>query len=570
MAKHWDSFLSYCKLLNPQGAVFCETYKLGNLYPMPIHVLMPESARVAMVQLEEFPSEGDAALHTDKVLVVSNVTSRADAHTWHRCLGHLHDSAVLHMVKKGMVQGMEITGGGANTINCEPCIKGKQTRAEILKETKLHTDTVLGRVFSDMCGKLTTRSIEGFEYFVTFINDKSQKVFMQGLKKKSEVSRFFKDFVTHAEADTGYHVKVLCSNGGCEYIGEEFVRWLDGKGIARKLTTPDTPQHNGVAERMNRTLLDKVQTMLTDADLPGTYWHDALLYAALLHNVLPTRALEDITPKEAWSCNKPDVSCLRVFGCQAFIHIPAAERTKLAAKSLICTFLGNAQNRAAYRLVHWPTCRFLVSRDVIFDEGGPAFDRVILKENITDTRALDSAPTSTSQTLPTSNPSSPNPTTSPQPTPPSLSQNPTPNKQSSSSTIIRSSNAPSKSSRFIPPSALPRPKRATRTPMCDDDPCFSVSSYGWQHSEEHARVAKANNTGDPRTYAEAMARPDAADWEMACDAERRTFESMGVYDVVPCPKGRKVVGSHWAFCIKRGPDGAILKYKACLVAQGFT
>ena len=113
---------------------------------------------------------------------------------------------------------------------------------------------------------------------------------MQGLKKKSEVSRFFKDFVTRAKADTGYRVKVLRSDGGGEYIGEEFVRWLDGKGIARELTTLDTPQHNGVAERMNRTLLDKVRTMLTDADLPGTYWHDTLLYAALLHNVSPTRA----------------------------------------------------------------------------------------------------------------------------------------------------------------------------------------------------------------------------------------------------------------------------------------
>jgi Reverse transcriptase (RNA-dependent DNA polymerase) len=67
-----------------------------------------------------------------------------------------------------------------------------------------------------------------------------------------------------------------------------------------------------------------------------------------------------------------------------------------------------------------------------------------------------------------------------------------------------------------------------------------------------------------------MARPDAADWEMVCDAERRAFESMGVYDIVPRPKGRKVIGSRWVFCIKRGPDGAILKYKARLVAQGFT
>jgi hypothetical protein len=67
-----------------------------------------------------------------------------------------------------------------------------------------------------------------------------------------------------------------------------------------------------------------------------------------------------------------------------------------------------------------------------------------------------------------------------------------------------------------------------------------------------------------------MARPDAAQWELACMSELRAFETMGVYEVVPRPKDRKVVGSKWVFRIKRGPDGSIQKYKARIVAQGFT
>ena len=67
-----------------------------------------------------------------------------------------------------------------------------------------------------------------------------------------------------------------------------------------------------------------------------------------------------------------------------------------------------------------------------------------------------------------------------------------------------------------------------------------------------------------------MNRLDAADWDVACMAELCAFEEMGVYEFAPWPKGRKVVGSKWIFRIKRGPDGAIQKYKACLVAQGFT
>jgi hypothetical protein len=67
-----------------------------------------------------------------------------------------------------------------------------------------------------------------------------------------------------------------------------------------------------------------------------------------------------------------------------------------------------------------------------------------------------------------------------------------------------------------------------------------------------------------------MSRPDSAKWEVACDDERRSFEHMKVYEVVPRPEDRKVVGSKWVFKLKRGPDGNIVRYKARVVAQGFT
>ena len=88
------------------------------------------------------------------------------------------------------------------------------------------------------------------------------------------------------------------------------------------MTTADTPQHNGVAEGMNCTLVERVWTILIDAELPDTYWWDALQYAAFLHNVSLTCSLRGCTPEEAWSGNKRDVSCLRIFGCRTYVHIP--------------------------------------------------------------------------------------------------------------------------------------------------------------------------------------------------------------------------------------------------------
>jgi hypothetical protein len=321
------------------------------------------------------------------------------------------------------------------------------------------------------------------------------------------------------------------------------------------MTTAHTPQHNGVAERMNRTLLDKVRAMLTDANLPDSYWYDALEYAALLHNVSHTRALDNLTPDEAWSGNKPDISMYRVFGSRAFMHVPKKKRAKLAARSLICTFIGLAKNRKAYRLVHRKSGRFFESRDVIFDEGGPAqhFERIILEP--------DDTPIENETAMPPEIPSAPKKSSSP------------PDSETSSESESEIEDLLDEAHTLPPnlPIALSRPKRTVRTPVRDDDPRYSTSSYGpRKRPAERAAVAQGNIESDPRTYAEAMARPDAAEWEIACNEEKRMFENMGVYEWVPRPADRKVVGSKWVFKIKRGPDGSIQKHKARLVAQGFT
>ena len=237
-----------CQLVDPKGNTFCETSQHGALYSMPIRILVPESARIAMTSIKTFPTEGSTVANTEIALTSYSHSSKADAYTWHRRLGHLNSDAVLRMVKRGMVQRMEISGGGPAIMHCEPCIKGKQTCSEILKETTSRADTVLGHIFTDVCGKLPTRSIEGFEYFVTFIDDKSRKVSVCGLKKKSDVARHLKEYIAHAENDTGHCAKVLRSDGGGEYTSENLILYLNEKGIKRELTTADTPQHNGVAE----------------------------------------------------------------------------------------------------------------------------------------------------------------------------------------------------------------------------------------------------------------------------------------------------------------------------------
>jgi hypothetical protein len=179
----------------------------------------------------------------------------------------------------------------------------------------------------------------------------------------------------------GKNIKVLRSDRGGEYTGNVPTKFFTEKGIRQEVTTADTPEHNGVSEQMNRTLLDKVRTMLADANLPESFWYDALEYAAILHNCLPTNSLPNLMPEEAWSGNKPDIFHLRVFSCPAHMHVPIDHRSKLSSHMQQCVFLGLASNYKAFRLIHRPSHKIYNSCDVIFDEGGPTHECVIIDDD---------------------------------------------------------------------------------------------------------------------------------------------------------------------------------------------
>jgi hypothetical protein len=76
--------------------------------------------------------------------------------------------------------------------------------------------------------------------------------------------------------------------------------------------------------------------------------------------------------------------------------------------------------------------------------------------------------------------------------------------------------------------------------------------------------------GDPKSLLQAQKRSDWPKWKAAMDIEMATLERAGTWRDVPRPQGKNVVGSKWVFRIKRKADGSIEKYKARLVARGFT
>ena len=99
---------------------------------------------------------------------------------------------------------------------------------------------ILKCIFSNVCGKLPTRSHQGFEYFVTWTNNKSRKVNVAGLKAKSNVYRHLTQYIVQAKLETGNQLKALCTDGGGEYTGANVENSLKNKGIKHELTTTNT------------------------------------------------------------------------------------------------------------------------------------------------------------------------------------------------------------------------------------------------------------------------------------------------------------------------------------------
>lgn len=143
-------------------------------------------------------------------------------------------------------------------------------------------------VHTDVVGPLRVHSANGAKRFVTFIDDCSRWCEVYFLKEKSGVCDAFKHYKSFVERQTGKSIKALQSDNGREYLNSEINSLLADHGIERRLTVPRTPQQNGVAERMNRTLLDMARCLMLQSGLSSMFWADAVATACHIRNCCPS------------------------------------------------------------------------------------------------------------------------------------------------------------------------------------------------------------------------------------------------------------------------------------------
>src|SRR5882757_8003371 len=224
------------------------------------------------------------------------MSRKVSVYKLHKILGHVAQEAVLHAYKKGLIEGIDLDLDSKPQF-CNACAQAKATCQPFPAESTTRTRAYGEVIHTDLWGPAQTVSIGGSVYYMSFTDDYSRETKIQFLKHKGDALEAFKQHVAnltrqHPEAC----VCKLRSDRGGEYMSNEFTQYLRDEGIERQLTVHDSPQQNGVAERLNRTLVEHAHAMLWARDLPKFLWAEAISYATWLKNRFPSCATPDNTP----------------------------------------------------------------------------------------------------------------------------------------------------------------------------------------------------------------------------------------------------------------------------------
>src|SRR5947207_2374705 len=345
---------------------------------------------------------------------------------------------------------------------------------------------------------------------------------------------------------------------------------LKGSGIIHETNAPYSPDQNGVAERANRTIMERVKAIIGEAKLDKRLWMEIADTVVYLKNRTPTSAVIT-TPYERWHGRKPDLSHLRILGSTAYVHIPKEKRMKLdmhSHKGILIGYGGTNQYKV------WDLTRndVVVSRDVVFIEGKPVDQTPALYEVEPRTvhESITVLPGPPEEQLPTPPATENADSDSEEPGPDMvdpqiLSQESTVNEPQESAGGSATGGPTDGSTR-----TSARSNKGILTSTKFQDESFDKKA-GRVRTAKIARSINPDDEDEPATIQEAINHPTRGkQWEKAIHDEYESLIKNHTWDLVRRPKGRRIVTNKWALKHKKNEIARIVRLKARLVARGFS
>lgn len=494
----------------------------------------------------------------------------------HRQLGHPSSKVLKHVLSN--CKHLQISIKIQFPDFCDACQYGKVHKLH-LGPTEIKTSSLLELIHTNLWGPASITSLNGYKYYISFIDDYSRYTWVYPLKTKSQALSVFIIFRTQVEKQFDTAIKILQSDWGGEF--RSFVSYLHKHGILFRHPCPHTHHQNGTVERKHKHLVEMGLTLLAQAKLPLSFWWEAFSTLVFLINRLPTSVLDSYkSPYEILFKHKPDYAFLKCFGCSCFPYLRFYSKHKLNFHTTKCLFIGYSTDHKGYKCLS-PQGVIYIARHVVFNESEfpfsvdllfskqssssgseykhpmfkissvpvPLTDPLGSSDNSVQPLHVNTAPASSSSS------SSSSPSSSSSHLPPYSSF---PDSNHNMSYNLSHSSA-STSFIPIPQPSVPNPVPLSTHPMVTRakvgifKPKFLVYSYVLEE-KELATVSQA--LSDPK-------------WKAAMQAEYDALIENKTWILVPASQAAKVVGCKWVFRIKHNADGSVCKYKARLVAKGF-
>jgi hypothetical protein len=526
------------------------------------------------------PLDGVTALHAPSFPRV-----KIDSMLWHRRFGHIGMDATRAALTKSYVKGVAFEGPFLHD-HCVPCIVGKSPRQSYSHHG--HRASKIGELLHmDLCGPYPVQAPRGEKHFYNILDDKSNFGFTFGLRHKNDAFSHYTATESFIERATGSTIIAVRCGGELELTSGDMGRHFTSRGISVQKTVPYAHQQNGKSERYIRTLEEGGQALLADSGLPTSFWLDAVLTRQYLMNRLPTSTLpDDVTPFEVFTNGrKPDLSHLRVWGCECYVAIPDEIRPKAGFKRFKGIFVGYEEHRVGWR-VRDLNGKYIFSNDVIFNESlsgrlgvprpfpsatpddsslpsphpirsrvrtvaGRAFDDVIrLKEfrSAERDKRVVAAVVGVAGDV---------------------------DKVSVDGGVDAVANSSSSLEvindfvSFLAPSSFPDQPVSSSLVTLEDSVLRDHIEYALSTSSSSTWTFDISKI--PSSFSEAISRPDASIWRAAMDRELKSLDEMGAFEVADLPAGDRAIGLKWVYDRKTDANGVNIagKEKARLVAQGF-
>lgn len=491
---------------------------------------------------------------TEEKIESHNINIR-NSTLWHQRLCHIGRSIIDRTAELECVRGLEDTKIEESA--CGDCCIGKSTKAPCRRVKDRQSKEICELIHSDVCGPMPSKSLSDKLYFITFTDDYSRHITVAFIKSKDEVKDHVKKYIANAELQTGKRIKRFRSDNGTEYCNRDLKAYFEEKGIKHETSNVETPQMNGIAERVNRTLLDLVRSMLKSAQLPKKFWAEAVAAAAYVKNRVWHTSTNNRVPLTIWSGKIPSVRHLKAYGSLAYAHLTRQGQRKLDDRAIPCILVGYSTQTRGYRLWCPEKGDVIVTKHVRFSEDKMGYDWLVNRNpryNYPCTNVWSDEEEEKLEFVPELKEI--------EETDDCASME---NKDTTTKTVGEEITKPKKK--------VGRPKKKIRNPYGRKGKPKETNSDTGSSDEEGSRSVELNfvEIVEPNTLEEALSSPQASEWKQAIHDEMTSLIQRTTWENIDhLPPGRRCIDSKWVFRLKKDCKGNISKYKARLVARGFS